>query len=187
VRIWSIGHGARTLADLLALLAENRVRTLVDIRTFPGSRRHPHFGREALATALSTAGVAYAHLPGLGGRRSERGVSPHGAIRVAGFRAYADHMESDEFAAAYARLRELATDAPTAYMCAETLWWQCHRRLLSDRLVADGWEVLHIFGPGKTEPHELWELARLEGARLVYDVGTLPLDKTVENGGSRAS
>lgn len=187
MRIWSIGHGARTLADFVALLRENGIRTLVDIRTFPGSWRHPHFGREALSAALSTAGIAYEHVPGLGGRRSERGVSSHRAIRVAGFRAYADHMESNEFADAYAHLRELAREGPTAYMCAETLWWECHRRLLSDRLVADGWEVIHILGPRKAEPHELWELARLEGARLVYDVGTLPLDETVENGGSRAS
>lgn len=175
VRIWSVGHGARRLAEFLALLAENGIRTLVDIRTFPGSRRHPHFGREALASAISTAGIAYEHLPGLGGRRQERAASPHRAIRVAGFRAYADHMGTDEFAADHERLRDLAATAPTAYMCAETLWWQCHRRVLSDRLVVDGWEVVHILGPGKTEQHRLWEIARLEDGRLIYDAGKLPL------------
>jgi len=187
VRIWSIGHGARPLAEFLALLGENGIRTLVDIRSFPGSRRHPHFGQAALETALSTAGVAYVHLRSLGGRRRETGTSVHRAIRVAGFRAYADHLESDEFRDGYARLRELAATVPTAFMCAETLWWQCHRRLLSDRLVVDDWEVAHILGPGKTEPHRVWDLARVDGGRLIYDVGTLPLDETVDNGGSRAS
>lgn len=187
MRIWSIGHGARPLADLLALLAEHEIGTLIDIRSFPGSRRHPHLGQASLETALSTARVAYVHIRSLGGRRSEKGASLHRAIRVAGFRAYADHMESDEFREGYARLRELATATPTAFMCAETLWWQCHRRLLSDRLVADGWEVLHVLAPGKTEPHRLWDIARAEGSRLVYDVGTLPQDETVENGGSGAS
>lgn len=187
MRIRSVGHGARTLADFLALLREHEIRTLADIRAFPASRRHPHFGRDALAAALSTAGIAYEHLPGLGGRRREGGTSPHRAIRVAGFRAYADHMQSSEFATAYARLREVAAAAPTAYMCAETLWWQCHRRLLSDRLVVDGWEVVHILAPGKTEEHRLWEIARVEDGRLAYDVGTLPLDETVESGEPRSS
>jgi uncharacterized protein (DUF488 family) len=187
VRIWSIGHGARPLAELLALLRENRVRTVADIRTFPGSRRHPHFGRSALETALSTAGIGYVHLTELGGRRQEAGVSQHRAIRVAGFRAYADHMETEEFRSGYARLIGLARERATAFMCAETLWWQCHRRLLSDRLVADGWEVVHILGPGKAEPHRLWEIARLEAERLVYDVGTLPLDDTVESDAGRSS
>lgn len=175
VRIWSVGHGARTLAEFLALLAENGIRTLVDIRTFPGSRRHPHFGREALSSALSTAEITYEHLSGLGGRRHEREPSPHRAIRVGGFRAFADHMDSDEFRTGYERLLGLARGSPTAYMCAETLWWECHRRLLSDRLVVDGWEVVHILGPGKTEQHRLWEIARVEDGRIVYDVGTLPL------------
>jgi uncharacterized protein (DUF488 family) len=186
VPIWSIGHGARPLADFLALLHEHGIVTLVDIRSFPGSRRHPQFGQAALEAALRAAGIAYVHLRALGGRRHETGPSPHRAIRVAGFRAYADHMSSDEFGEGYERLQELARAAPTAYMCAETLWWQCHRRLLSDRLVADGWNVTHILAPGKAEPHRLWEHARIEDRRLVYDVGTLPLD-TVEKGGSRAS
>jgi uncharacterized protein (DUF488 family) len=187
VRIWSIGHGARPLADFLALLRENGIATLVDIRSRPGSRRHPHFGQAALEAALSTAGITYVHLRALGGRRQEAGRSPHRAIRVAGFRAYADHMSSDEFREGYERLREVARAAPTAYMCAETLWWQCHRRLLSDRLVADGWQVTHILGPGQTEPHRLWEIARLRAGRLIYDVGTLPLNETVENAESRSS
>lgn len=175
MRIWSVGHGARPLAELLALLRENGIRTLVDVRSYPSSRRHPHFGRDALAAELSGEGIAYEHLKALGGRRREVASSPHRALLVAGFRAYADHMETDEFRAGFAHLLEFARERPTAFMCAESLWWQCHRRLLSDRLVADGWEVVHIVGPGKTEPHRLWELARLDRGRLVYDVGVLPL------------
>lgn len=170
-----MGHGARTLEDFLAVLAEAGIRTLVDIRTFPASRRHPHFGGEPLSAALARTGVAYVHVPQLGGRRRETKPSPHTAIRVAGFRAYADHMATTEFAAGYARLRDMAESAPTAYMCAETLWWQCHRRLVSDRLVADGWEVTHLLTLGKAEPHRLWEVARLVDGRLVYELGTLAL------------
>ncbi len=187
MRIWSIGHGTRPLADLLALLEENGIRTIADIRSFPGSRRHPHFGKEPLAVALESAGIRYEHLRGLGGRRHESAGSPHVAIRVGAFRAYADHMDSGEFRGDLERLAGLARAAPTAYMCAETLWWRCHRRLLSDRLVVDGWEVVHILGPGKTEAHRLWELARIDAGRLVYDVGTLQLDETVEKGGRRSS
>jgi uncharacterized protein (DUF488 family) len=187
MRIWSIGHGARPLSDFLALLREHGIATLADIRSFPGSRRHPHFGQAPLEAALSTAGIGYIHLRALGGRRRESGPSPHRTIRVAGFRAYADHMASDEFRDGYERLQELARTAPTAYMCAEMLWWRCHRRLLSDRLLVDGWEVTHILGPGAAEPHRLWEIARSDAGRLVYDVGTLPLDETVENAETRSS
>jgi uncharacterized protein (DUF488 family) len=186
-RIWTIGHGARPQSDLLAALAENGIRTLADVRSFPGSRRHPHFGKDALAAALSTAGIAYVHIPELGGRRREVPGSRHTAIRVGAFRAYADHMSTDEFRTGLLRLEALAREAPTAYMCAETLWWRCHRRLLSDRLAVDGWDVIHILGPGKTEPHRVWDAARVVGQDLVYDAGTLPLGETVENGDRRSS
>lgn len=172
MRISSIGHGARTLDDFLAILTEARIRTLIDIRTFPASRRHPHFGRDPLTDELAKRSIGYEHIPELGGRRRETKPSPHTAIRVAGFRAYADHMASPDFAVGYGRLRSLAESAPTAYMCAETLWWQCHRRLVSDRLLADGWEVTHLLALGKAEPHRLWEVARLVEGRMVYDVGT---------------
>ncbi|MDE3193407.1 MAG: DUF488 domain-containing protein [Chloroflexota bacterium] len=169
--MWTIGHGQRSLAELVALLRENGIGTLVDVRSFPGSRRYPHFGKEALAAALRAAGIAYAHIPEIGGRRREVAGSPHTAIRVAAFRAYADHMATDAFRAGLARLEALARAAPTAYMCSETLWWRCHRRMISDRLVVDGWEVIHILGPGKTEPHRLWGVARVEDGRLIYDAG----------------
>lgn len=186
-RIWSIGHGARELADFLALPREHGIRTLVDVRSFPGSRRHPHFGREALAAALSTVEIAYVHLRGLGGRRSPRPDSPHLAIEVPGFRAYADHMGTDEFRADYERLSELARTGPTAFMCAESLWWRCHRRMLSDRLAIDGWEVVHILSTGKAKPHRVWELARRTHSGLVYDAGTLGSLRDVDAGQARSS
>lgn len=157
------------------MLAEADVRTLADIRTFPGSRRHPHFGQSALRDALAERGIAYMHLRGLGGRRDARPDSPHTALRVEAFRGYADHMGSEEFATDLARLEELARTTPTAYMCAETLWWRCHRRMLSDLLTVRGWEVMHLLTAGKTEPHRVWDLARVVDDALVYDGGALPL------------
>jgi uncharacterized protein (DUF488 family) len=175
VQIWSVGHGARALEELLAVLADAGVATLADVRSQPGSRRHPHFGAKALETALREVGVAYVHLPDLGGRREPRADSPHRALRVAAFRGYADHMESEEFARGYERLTALARESRTAFMCAETLWWRCHRRLIADRLSAYGWNVTHWLAPGKSEPHVLWDVARTRDGHLVYDLGTLPL------------
>jgi uncharacterized protein (DUF488 family) len=176
MRIWTIGHGTRSTEDFLAILREAGVVTLVDVRTFPGSRRHPQFGKDALRASLGDAGIAYMHLPGLGGRRDPRPDSPHTALRVEAFRGYADHMSSPDFQTDLARLEAVASATTTAYMCAETLWWRCHRRMLSDILVAGGWEVTHLLGPGKSEPHRLWDVARVADGRLVYDGGAIPLE-----------
>jgi uncharacterized protein (DUF488 family) len=175
VEIWSVGHGARLLGDFLAVLADARVAALADVRLAPGSRRHPHFGAGALEAALGDVGIAYVHLPTLGGRREPRADSPHRALRVAAFRGYADHMSSDEFARGYERLVSVARESRTAFMCAETLWWRCHRRLLADRLTVEGWTVTHLIAPGKGGPHVLWDAARTLDGHLVYDAGTLPL------------
>ena len=177
MRIWSIGHGARPLDEFLAVLQEADIGHLADVRRFPGSRRHPQFAGEALATALASIGVTYVHLGGLGGRRQPSADSRHGALRVAAFRGYADHMSSAEFASDYERLRALARAAPTAFMCAETLWWRCHRRMIADRLSVDGEAVTHLLAPGKSEPHALWDAARIQDGHLVYDAGTLPLPR----------
>ena len=175
VDIWSVGHGARPLEDFLETLRASDIKTLADIRSQPGSRRHPHFGANLLAAALGEIGVAYVHLPELGGRREPRAESPHRALRVAAFRGYADHMSSEEFARGYERLTSLARESRTAFMCAETLWWRCHRRLVADRLTVDGWTVTHLFAPGKSEPHVLWDAARIDNGNLVYDAGTLAI------------
>ena len=173
--VWSIGHGTRPIEELLAVLGDARIKALVDVRSAPGSRRHPQFGQSALMSSLARAGIEYLHLRGLGGRRDAAPDSPNVALRVDAFRGYADHMTSAEFAADYARLVALARERRTAFMCAETLWWRCHRRMLSDRLTADGWDVVHLLGPGKSEPHRMWDVARVVDGRLVYDGGAIPL------------
>lgn len=157
------------------MLREADVRVLADVRSAPGSRRHPQFGQSALAASLAAADIEYVHLRGLGGRRDAAADSPHVALKVDAFRGYADHMTTDEFAADYARLTSIARDRATAFMCAETLWWRCHRRMLSDRLAADGWDVVHLIAPGKSEPHRMWDVARIVDGVLVYDGGAIPL------------
>ena len=150
-------------------LADAGVRSLADIRSAPGSRRNPQFGASALRDTLATAGIEYVHLVGLGGRRAPRADSPHTGLRVAAFRGYADHMATDEFRDDYARLQDLARVVPTAFMCAETLWWKCHRRLLADRMVADGWTVVQLRVDGPAELHRMTDAARVEQGRLSYD------------------
>jgi uncharacterized protein (DUF488 family) len=173
--VWSVGHGTRSAEELLAMLGDARIDTLADVRSAPGSRRHPQFGRAALAASLAGAGIEYVHLRGLGGRRRAATDSPHVGLTVDAFRGYADHMATAEFAEDHGRLVALARERRTAFMCAETLWWRCHRRMLADRLTVDGWEVVHLLGPGKAEPHRLWDVARVVDGRLVYDGGALPL------------
>jgi uncharacterized protein (DUF488 family) len=149
------------------------------VRRYPASRRHPQFTREALSAGLHAAGIAYEWLPELGGRRAPRKDSPNTRWRNQGFRGYADHMETEAFQLGIARLTELARDRPTAYMCAEHAWQQCHRGLISDYLKADGWNVVHILGRGRTQSHPYTEPARIVDGRLSYadrpGQGELPL------------
>jgi len=167
--VFTLGHSTRSAEELIALLQEAGVELLVDVRRFPGSRRHPQFGREALAAALAAAGIEYRHAPDLGGRRSPRPDSPNTAWRVAAFRGYADYMDSPEFQAALSRLAAAAAERPTAILCAEAVPWRCHRRLIADALVARGVPVVHLLAPGRREPHALHPDARpLPGGRLVY-------------------
>ena len=164
--IYTIGHSTRTLDAFTLLLRQNGIARLADIRRFPGSRRHPHFAREALAQSLPQAGIDYIHLEDLGGRRKAVGDSPNAALRNEQFRAYADHMTSPAFRAAVETL--LDSDKRTAYMCAEAVPWRCHRNLLSDEIVRRGVRVAHILGPGQREEHELSADARIDGDRVIY-------------------
>jgi uncharacterized protein (DUF488 family) len=173
--VWSIGHGTRPIAELLAVLSEAGITVLADVRSAPGSRRHPQFAQSALASSLAEAGIEYVHVRGLGGRRDPVPDSPHVALRVDAFRGYADHTASAEFGTDYERLTALARERRTGFMCAETLWWRCHRRMISDRLAADGWDVVHLVSLGKSEPHRMWDIARVADGRLVYDGGAIPL------------
>jgi uncharacterized protein (DUF488 family) len=169
--IFSIGHGTRTFEAFLELLRAAGVERVVDVRTAPGSRRHPQFGKDALAEALAAEGIAYDwEGRDLGGFRKPKPDSRHVAIRNAGFRGYADHMETEAFRTARDRLIDTSRDTPTAYMCAESVWWRCHRRMLSDSLLVAGCHVLHLMDRGKREPHRLNPAARVEGdGTLVYD------------------
>jgi len=173
--VWSIGHGTRPIGELLTVLNDAGIKVLADVRSVPGSRRHPQFGRSALTSSLGDAGIDYLHLRGLGGRRAAAPDSPHVALKVEAFRGYADHMATDEFASDYARLNELARQQPTAFMCAETHWSKCHRRMVSDRLTVDTWSVVQLLAPGRSEPHQLWDVARVTDGRLIYDGGAIPL------------
>ncbi len=173
VRIWTIGHSTRSIDDFLALLNANGIRALADVRRYPGSRRLPHFGQDALAHVLANADIAYQHFPELGGRRRARADSPNTAWRSEAFRGYADYMMTKEFREGIARLLDLARSTPTAVMCAEALWWQCHRGLIADDLKAAGHDVLHIVGPNKIEPHPFTSAARLVDGRLSYAAADL--------------
>lgn len=173
--IYTIGHGNRPLEELVGLLQENGVGCLVDVRMFPGSRRHPHFGRGELEKSLPAAGVAYVwEGEALGGRRRARRDSPHVAMRNESFRAYADHMQSEAFRTGVERLLAIARDTRPAIMCAERLPWQCHRYMISDYLVAHDVEVRHVIDAKAPRTHALRTEARLAGGDLIYDVGTQP-------------
>ena len=164
MRVWTIGHGTRPAAELVECLDGAGVRTLVDVRRFPGSRRNPQFNQGALAVTLEEAGIAYRHAVALGGRRSgEPGEERFACIRTAAFRSYAARMHAVEWQAALSGA--LAEPAP-AFMCAETLWWQCHRRLIAELLAARGDEVFHLIRPGETRAHRPGEEAEYRDGRL---------------------
>ncbi|GAA0711265.1 DUF488 domain-containing protein [Dokdonella soli] len=159
----------------IGLLREQRIELLLDVRRFPGSRRHPQFGRAALAGILRDAGIDYRHLVALGGRRRPHVDSPNGAWRNAAFRGYADYMASPDYREAFAALTTLATTWRSAIMCAELLWWRCHRAMIADDLVLHGWRVTHVMDAGKTAPHAFREPARLVGDVPVYGAGQAAL------------
>lgn len=164
VRIATVGHGTRPPEELVATLRGAGIATLVDVRRFPGSRRNPQFNRDTLAAALDAAGIAYRHAVELGGRRSgEPGEERFGCIRVAAFRSYAARMTTPDWQAALAQ--ELEAPAP-AFLCAETLWTRCHRRLIAELLHARGHEVVHLLAPARAEPHLPWPFAEARGGEL---------------------
>jgi uncharacterized protein (DUF488 family) len=172
--VWTVGHSNRELTEFLEILATEQIESLADVRRFPGSRRHPHFGREALAESLGRAGIAYEHFAELGGRRTQRGVSTQNSgWQVAAFAAFADYMLTDEFASAFDRLSELATRTRTVIMCAEALPWRCHRRLIADRFLAHRWRVWDVMGVGQKREHALPPFARITHGQLTYPGETL--------------
>ncbi len=172
VELLTVGHGTLAVGELSDLLRRHGVALVVDVRSYPGSRRHPHVGREQMARWLPEAGVAYRWEPRLGGRRRARPDSPHVALRNAAFRAYADHMAGEEFRAGLDAVLADATERRTAVMCSESVWWRCHRRLLADAAVlVRRAQVRHLMHDGRLVDHPVTDGARLDGARVVYDVG----------------
>jgi uncharacterized protein (DUF488 family) len=173
--ILTVGHGARSIETFLELLREAGIERVVDVRTAPGSRRHPQFGRDALAEALAQEGIAYEWRGrDLGGFRKPAPDSPHTALRNDSFRGYADHMAGDAFREGLAWLVRTSRERRTAVMCAESVWWRCHRRMIADALTVAGVPVTHLMD-GEPRKHELHPNARVDQAgRLVYDVGVQP-------------
>jgi uncharacterized protein (DUF488 family) len=174
--VFTIGHSTRPIEVFIALLNGARIDRVIDVRRFPGSRRHPQFNAEALARSLAAAGIEYRHFPALGGRRGQPAkgvVSPHTLWREEAFRNYADYAETAEFRVAFDALRSLAQEGRPAIMCAEAVWWRCHRRIIADYLIAAGIPVEHILD-GKIEPATLTPDAtvRADGT-LLYRAPTL--------------
>ena len=166
--IWTIGHSTRTLEAFLAVLAAYRIEAVADVRRFPGSRRSPHFARDALAETLPSHGITYQWLPKLGGRRPVQPDSPNDAWHNAAFRGYADHLASAEFAEGLDALLTLAGRRRTALMCAEAVWWHCHRALIADVLRVRGIEVIHIADATHSIAHPYTAPARVVEGRLSY-------------------
>jgi uncharacterized protein (DUF488 family) len=166
--IWTIGHSTRPLDLFLDLLRSHGVACVADVRTVPRSRRHPHFSREALQQSLPEAAIRYVHFADLGGLRKPRGDSGNLGWRHPSFRGYADYMQTPAFQEAVGRLEALAATIPTTVMCAEAVWWQCHRQLIADALVARGHVVRHIMSRESAPPHVLTSFARVIDGRVDY-------------------
>src|SRR6266705_3089356 len=167
MRIWTIGHSTRKIAEFISLLEENGIKFLADVRLLPGSKRYPQFNKEALAESLSARGIHYEHFTELGGRRKPKVDSRNTAWRNASFRGYADYMETKQFHKGIERLLDLTSEVGSAaIMCSEAVWWRCHRSLISDYLKVRGIEVIHIVDANKTEPHPFTSAARIVNGEL---------------------
>ena len=170
--LWTIGHSTRAWEVFVSMLGEAAIEVLVDVRRFAGSRRNPQFSGETMARALPAVGVDYVAMVELGGRRTPRKDSPNTAWRNASFRGYADYMDTPEFGVACERLATLARARRTTVMCAEAMWWQCHRGLIADDFKLRGWQVVHLVAPGRSEPHPYTAAARIVDGRLDYGAPT---------------
>jgi uncharacterized protein (DUF488 family) len=166
--VWTVGHSTRSIEEFLSLLTSFQIQVLIDVRTFPGSRRYPQFNKERLNASLADAGIDYLHFPDLGGRRRAKPDSLNMAWRNESFRGYADYMETEAFRAAIDRLVEVARKRHCVVMCAEALWWRCHRSLISDYLKVRDANIVHITGAGKSEGHPFTSAARIIDGELSY-------------------
>ena len=166
--IWTIGHSTHAWEHFLDMIKSFDIQVIADVRNFPGSRKFPQFNKDNLKKSLSGSGIEYVHFKELGGRRTTRIDSVNNGWRLASFRGYADYMETAEFRHAIQQLQLLAAEKKLAYMCAEAVWWRCHRSLISDYLKHEGWTVTHIMNTGKGEEHPYTNPARIVEDKLVY-------------------
>jgi uncharacterized protein (DUF488 family) len=169
IEVWTIGHSTRSSDEFADMLTAHQIKVLVDVRSFPGSRRCPQFNKMSLAETLLKIGITYTHLSSLGGRRKLHVDSKNTAWKNASFRAYADYMETEEFKDGIKALLELAMEARTAIMCAEAVWWRCHRSLIADYLKAQGLLITHIIDLTHTQPHPYTSAARIVDGGLSYE------------------
>lgn len=167
--IYTIGHSSRSIEEFISLLKGNAIDVLLDVRNFPGSKRHPHFNKELLEPTLIGEGIRYVHMKDLGGRRKPELNSINTRWRHTAFRGYADHMQADVFQNAISELMDIAFKHSTAFMCSEAVWWSCHRSLISDYLKIRDWKVLHIMSEGKVIEHPYTSAARIVNGELRYD------------------
>ena len=176
MEIWTVGHSMRSTEEFMGLLQAHSIQAVADVRRYPGSRRHPQFGQAALAETLANSNIEYIHFPELGGRRSAQADSPNTGWRQAAFRGYADYMMTEPFQTGLERLLAIGIRKRVALLCAEALWWRCHRGLIADALKAGGHVVRHISGPGKAEPHPFTSAARIVNGKLSYRAQTESLE-----------
>jgi len=177
--LWTVGHSTRSLSEFIGILRSQQIEALADVRKLPGSHRYPHFDRDPLAAALHAEDIVYHHFPDLGGRRRPKPDSRNTAWRHPAFRGYADYMETPEFARGVERLTALASEKRTVMMCAEAVWWRCHRSLIADFLKARGWSVIHICDAHKTQEHPYTSAARFIDGALNY---ALPGSESASSG-----
>jgi uncharacterized protein (DUF488 family) len=168
-RIWTIGHSTREIESFIEILNSFNIKILADVRSYPGSSRYPHFNKERLPEYLKEKGISYEHISELGGRRKPVPDSKNTVWKNPGFRGFADYMSSEKFLNGVNHLTALAGKINTVYMCAEAVWWRCHRSLISDYLKFQGWEVIHIFDKDKSEEHPYTRQARIRQNDLFYD------------------
>jgi uncharacterized protein (DUF488 family) len=167
--IWTIGHSTHTLEFFISMLRAFEINVLADVRNYPGSKRFPHFNKEALEVSLPASGISYLHFKDLGGRRKPVPGSVNTRWKNSAFRGYADYMETAAFKSAIEKLEKIALEKNTAYMCSEAVWWSCHRSLISDYLKIRGWEVEHIMSETKETEHPYTSAARIVNGTLHYD------------------
>lgn len=168
MKIYTIGHGTISIDEFISILKKYDIKCLADVRSYPGSAKFPQFGKVNLSKSLEDNGIKYIHIPDLGGRRTCK-TTVHTSIKVKAFSCYAEHMVTSEFKSGYEQLLKIAKTCNTAIMCSETLWWRCHRRMISDRLTYDKWSVYHL-GIGDPVLHTVWDVSRLDNnGQIIYD------------------